>query len=78
LRSSDKTKDLLLCFKAALNNVILTFSYMASSKTRTQMIIGTSIVGIFAALILGVYRYFNPARVALTIRVMPLARRASQ
>jgi hypothetical protein len=32
---------------------------MASSKTRTQMIIGTSIVGIFAALILGVFSSFQ-------------------
>jgi hypothetical protein len=38
----------------------LDLRYMASSKTRNQMIIGTSIIGIFAALITGVFSTFQP------------------
>jgi hypothetical protein len=66
-------KDSLSCFKLALNNVHLDLSDIDSNKARNQMIIiGTSIIGIFVALMIGVFSSFHPVRLALLIRTIPL------
>jgi hypothetical protein len=55
--------DSLFCFKLAVCNVTLTSRDMGSSKTRDQMIIGTSI-GIFAVLAIGIFSSFSIVIVA--------------